>query len=104
MPNVVAIIHPNLSLLSPKFPNCTASEICADRAAKTAVFQDIARIGKIAGIKNFEKVTGIKLVESAFTVENGLLTATGKISRHTAKKQFRREIRKLYQENLNNTI
>jgi long-chain acyl-CoA synthetase len=104
MPNAVAIVHPNFDVLQPKFPDLSPADICRDKAANLVVFQDIAKFGKLAQLKNFEKVTQVRLVETPFTVDNGLLTPTQKLNRHMARKKFKKEIRRMYRETLNKTI
>ena len=50
------------------------------------------------GLKGFERVRRIRLVEQDFTVENGLLTPTLKVKRHQVAKAFDKEIKELYSQ------
>lgn len=65
---------------------------------KADVINDLTSIGKKDGLKGFEQIKDIHFTLEAFTIENDLMTPTGKIKRHEAKKRFKKEIDEMYEK------
>uniref|UniRef100_A0A671WCN2 Arachidonate--CoA ligase n=1 Tax=Sparus aurata TaxID=8175 RepID=A0A671WCN2_SPAAU len=72
------------------------SELCKNKDVKTAILEDILRLGKEAGLKSFEQVRDITLHPEMFSVQNGLLTPTLKAKRTELRNCFREQIDDLY--------
>ena len=53
------------------------------------------------GLPHYKQVRAFHLVEEAFTIESGLLTATGKLKRDVIAERFRNEIDALYEASTN---
>jgi long-chain acyl-CoA synthetase len=49
------------------------------------------------GLPHYKQVRAFHLVEEAFTVESGLLTANGKLKRDLIAERFRNEIDAMYE-------
>ena len=60
---------------------------------KTQAALDIVNLG----LPHYKQVRGFHLVEEAFTIESGLLTANGKLKRDLIAERFRNEIDAMYQ-------
>jgi len=54
-----------------------------------------------ASLPHYKQVRAFHLVEDAFTIENGLLTANGKLRRDLIAERFRREIDAMYEGSKN---
>uniref|UniRef100_A0A3Q3FL47 Long-chain-fatty-acid--CoA ligase n=1 Tax=Labrus bergylta TaxID=56723 RepID=A0A3Q3FL47_9LABR len=70
-------------------------ELC-DREVKTAILEDLVRLGKEGGLKSFEQVKAICIHNELFSIENGLLTPTLKAKRNELRQYFRSQIDELY--------
>ena len=63
-----------------------------------AIHKDLNdRAGK-AKLNSLEKIKKFHITTHTFTVDNGLLTPSMKLVRHHAKKMFKNEVEKLYEE------
>ncbi|TRY77678.1 hypothetical protein DNTS_004554 [Danionella cerebrum] len=71
-------------------------QLCANRALKKAVLEDLVRLGKASGLHSFEQVKDIYLHKDSFSIENGLLTPTLKAKRPELRERFKVEIQQLY--------
>ncbi|SBS84239.1 acyl-CoA synthetase, putative [Plasmodium ovale] len=65
---------------------------------KNDVIEDLTKIGKNDGLKGYEQIKDIFFTLEPFTIENDLLTPTGKIKRHAAHKKYKDEIDKMYEQ------
>ncbi|CRG93020.1 acyl-CoA synthetase, putative [Plasmodium gallinaceum] len=65
---------------------------------KNDVINDLIKIGKNDGLKGYEQIKDIYFTLEPFTIENDLLTPTGKIKRHVALKKFKSQIDQMYQK------
>ena len=54
-------------------------------------------IGRSNGLKGFELVKKVKLVEEAFSIDNNLITPTLKLKRTELKNKYLEDIKKLYE-------
>ncbi len=57
-----------------------------------------------AGLPHYKQVRAFHLVEEAFTIENGLLTANGKLKRDLIAERFRSEIDAMYEASKNQAV
>ncbi|XP_022527740.1 long-chain-fatty-acid--CoA ligase 1b [Astyanax mexicanus] len=97
---LVAIIIPDPDFL-PAWANKKGfrgsyKELCSNKAVKTAILEDILKLGKESGLKSFEQVKDIALHTEMFSVQNGLLTPTLKAKRADLRNHFRQQIDELY--------
>lgn len=53
------------------------------------------------GLPHYKQVRAFHLVEEAFTIESGLLTANGKLKRDLIAERFRNEIEAMYESSKN---
>jgi long-subunit acyl-CoA synthetase (AMP-forming) len=53
------------------------------------------------GLPHYKQVRAFHLVEQAFTIESGLLTANGKLKRDAIAERFRNEIDAMYESEKN---
>jgi long-chain acyl-CoA synthetase len=53
------------------------------------------------GLPHYKQVRAFHLVEEAFTIESGLLTANGKLKRDLIAERFRDEIDAMYEASKN---
>lgn len=51
-----------------------------------------------AKFNSLEKIKGLHIASEPFSIENGILTPTMKIMRHSAKLTFEKEIEEMYKE------
>ncbi|NP_001290222.1 long-chain-fatty-acid--CoA ligase 1-like [Notothenia coriiceps] len=72
------------------------SELCSNKDVKSAILEDILRLGKEAGLKSFEQVKDIALHTELFSIQNGLLTPTLKAKRTEIRNRFKENIDELY--------
>ncbi|XP_026706973.1 long-chain-fatty-acid--CoA ligase 5 isoform X1 [Athene cunicularia] len=71
-------------------------DVCKNPAVKTAILEDMVRLGREAGLKSFEQVKDLYIHTEMFSVENGLLTPTLKAKRAELVKLFQKQIESLY--------
>lgn len=76
----------------------TDDEIITLPDFKNDVINDLIKIGKSDGLKGYEQVKDVFFTLEPFTIENDLLTPTGKIKRHVAHKKFKSQIDEMYQK------
>ncbi|KAJ2781166.1 medium-chain fatty acid-CoA ligase faa2 [Coemansia javaensis] len=73
--------------------------LCRSPAVVRALLDELAALGRSAGLQGFEIVRAIHCEPTPFDIEtNGLLTATLKIRRTVARDHYRRQIDKMYAE------
>uniref|UniRef100_A0A663MQE2 Long-chain-fatty-acid--CoA ligase n=1 Tax=Athene cunicularia TaxID=194338 RepID=A0A663MQE2_ATHCN len=71
-------------------------DVCKNPVMKTAILEDMVRLGREAGLKSFEQVKDLYIHTEMFSVENGLLTPTLKAKRAELVKLFQKQIESLY--------
>ncbi|XP_067120704.1 long-chain-fatty-acid--CoA ligase 5-like isoform X1 [Centruroides vittatus] len=76
--------------------NDTWDEMCKNKIVKKTILEDLAKLGKEAGLNSFEQAKDIYIHPELFTVENGLLTPTLKTKRPECRKFFMSEIEAMY--------
>lgn len=84
--------------------NKTDDEILSSSIFKKSVMDDLIQIGKDNGLKGYEQIKNVFITKDHFSIENDLLTPTGKLKRHAAYKRYKSEIDKMYEEVKNNTV
>ncbi|KAE8589382.1 hypothetical protein XENTR_v10017544 [Xenopus tropicalis] len=97
---LVGIIIPDPEVL-PDFAaklglKASYDDLCANKAVKEAILEDLVKLGKQAGLKSFEQVKDIHVHSEMMTVENGFLTPTLKAKRAEVAKHFKSHIDSLY--------
>ncbi|NWZ35427.1 ACSL5 ligase, partial [Brachypodius atriceps] len=97
---LIGIVVPDAEML-PEFAaklgvKGSFEELCKNPAVKKAIFDDMIRLGREAGLKSFEQVRDLYVHTELFSVENGLLTPTLKAKRGDLVKYFQKEIEALY--------
>ena len=100
---VVGFIVPNkksiIALLKKQGKICDEETIIEKYNTKeviTEILNDLDTIGRMNGLKGFELVKKIKLIDEPFSIENNLITPTLKLKRTELKKKFYTDILKLY--------
>nr|CAH8870226.1 unnamed protein product [Trichobilharzia regenti] len=74
------------------------ADLCKNKRIIRLVLQKMNKIATEKQLKGFEKVKSIYLTDQIFTIENGLLTPTMKLSRQKARQHFKSVIEMLYAE------
>ncbi|CAH8642876.1 unnamed protein product [Schistosoma margrebowiei] len=74
------------------------TDICKNIEIRRFVLKKMNEVATEKGLKRFEMVQSIYLNDNPFTVENGLLTPTMKISRQNARRHFQSIVESLYSE------
>lgn len=74
------------------------SALIRDPEVNAYILEDLTKIGKKAGLNSFEQVKAIALVDTPFSVENGLLTPTFKAKRNVLEKHFKPQLDALYEQ------
>ncbi|CAH8665577.1 unnamed protein product [Schistosoma curassoni] len=109
----VAIVVPDFTELRSALSNSKVlqhhkklldSELCRNETVNKFVLEKMNTIATLKLLKGFEKVQAIYLTDEAFTIDNGLLTPTMKLSRNKARNHFSKTIVSLYtQHELNSS-
>ncbi|CAH8666024.1 unnamed protein product [Schistosoma margrebowiei] len=109
----VAIVVPDFTELRSALSNSKVlqhhkklldSELCRNETVNKFVLEKMNGVATLKLLKGFEKVQAIYLTDEAFTVDNGLLTPTMKLSRNKARNYFSKTIISLYtQHELNSS-
>ncbi|CAH8672886.1 unnamed protein product [Schistosoma bovis] len=109
----VAIVVPDFTELRSALSNSKVlqhhkklldSELCRNETVNKFVLEKMNTIATLKLLKGFEKVQAIYLTDEAFTIDNGLLTPTMKLSRNKARNYFSKTIVSLYtQHELNSS-
>ncbi|CAH8668521.1 unnamed protein product [Schistosoma bovis] len=109
----VAIVVPDFTELRSALSNSKVlqhhkklldSELCRNETVNKFVLEEMNAIATLKLLKGFEKVQAIYLTDEAFTIDNGLLTPTMKLSRNKARNYFSKTIVSLYtQHELNSS-
>lgn len=76
----------------------TNDEILELPEFKKKLMEDLIQTGKDNGLKGYEQIKNVYFTKEPFSMENDLLTPTGKIKRHTTFKRYKAEIDKMYEE------
>ena len=71
-------------------------EVCGSPEAVKLIVADLDRIAKESKFSGLEKVKKLFLSETAFTIENDLLTPSMKLKRNIAKNFFQEQLDQLY--------
>ena len=71
-------------------------EVCGSPEAAKLIIADLDRIAKESKFSGLEKVKKVFLSDTAFTIENDLLTPSMKLKRNIAKNFFQEQLDKLY--------
>jgi len=97
---LVAVVVPDFEVLTPwakeKGLSVEPKALCADKAVNKMILADMVEKGKANKLRPFEQVAEITLVETAFSVENDLLTPTFKLKRPQAKTAYSKDIERMY--------
>ncbi|CAH8681943.1 unnamed protein product [Schistosoma rodhaini] len=109
----VAVVVPDFTELRSSLSNgkilqnhkkLSDSELCRNETVNKFVLEKMNAVATQKLLKGFEKVQAIYLTDEAFTVDNGLLTPTMKLSRNKARNYFSKTIASLYtQHELNSS-
>ncbi|CAH8666134.1 unnamed protein product [Schistosoma margrebowiei] len=101
----VAIVVPDFTELRSALSNSKVlqhhktlldSELCRNETVNKFVLEEMNAIATLKLLKGFEKVQAIYLTDEVFTIDNGLLTPTMKLSRNKARNYFSKTIISLY--------
>lgn len=94
----VALIVPDLDLISDLFPGRPAKALCnaQDKRIVGKIMEDISKNQQLRGLKEFQFIHAIYLICDEWTVENGGLTAASKKRRNFITDTYKIEITKMY--------
>jgi len=90
---LVAIVVPNPDA----YQGRPKADLIKDKRVERDILKSMDEVGRAEGLKGFEVVKRVLLVDEEFSVENGLLTPTMKVKRHAVAKRYESEIRELYE-------
>ncbi|CDU19593.1 hypothetical protein YYC_01039 [Plasmodium yoelii 17X] len=98
---LVCIIFPSVDTMSiwakENKINLPNEEIIKLEKFKNDVMQDLITIGKTDGLNGYEQIKDIHFIMEGFTIENDLMTPTGKLKRHAVQKKYKQEIDQMYE-------
>ncbi|CAL8087555.1 unnamed protein product [Calicophoron daubneyi] len=77
------------------FSSMSAEELCKNQLARRIIFDEMTTIGRKNGLKGFELPKAIHLTTEQFTIDNGMLTPTLKLSRPNVRRHFATTIQNL---------
>ncbi|GAB66815.1 long-chain fatty acid CoA ligase [Plasmodium cynomolgi strain B] len=99
---LVCIVCPSLDTIeiwkNEKKISKTDEEVMQMPEYKKDVIDDLIKMGKKDGLKGYEQIKDVYFATEPFTIENDLLTPTGKIKRHAVQKKYKEEIDKMYKQ------
>jgi long-chain acyl-CoA synthetase len=72
--------------------------ICNNEIIHDVVFNDLKRVGKEGGLKKFEFINDVALVNDIWTPENGMLTAAMKLKRPNLVQKYGKILDRLYKK------
>ena len=90
---LVAVVVPNWETVG---VGASKAAIIKDPKILRQIQQSMEEVAKHEGLKGFEQVRRVLLVDEEWTVENGLMTPTQKLKRNAVAKRFEAEIKALY--------
>ncbi|KAG0246527.1 hypothetical protein BGX31_001398 [Mortierella sp. GBA43] len=74
------------------------AQLCANPRVRAAYVKQLEAAGKAGGLRGFELAKRVHLTLDMFSVENNLVTPTGKVRRPNVRDYFKEHIRVLYDE------
>ncbi|CAA9988583.1 acyl-CoA synthetase, putative [Plasmodium knowlesi strain H] len=99
---LVCIVCPSLDTIeiwkNQKKINKTDEEVMQMPEYKRDVIDDLIKMGKKDGLKGYEQIKDVYFATEPFTIENDLLTPTGKIKRHAVQKKYKEQIDEMYRQ------
>ncbi|TPP60537.1 Long-chain-fatty-acid--CoA ligase [Fasciola gigantica] len=87
-------VHANSGLQRSSQP--TNTDLCADKRVRNLILSELHTVGKQKGLKGFEQVKVIHVAVEPFTVDNGLLTPTMKLSRPAVRRRYAKLVDDMY--------
>ncbi|KAF9987216.1 hypothetical protein BGZ65_004673 [Modicella reniformis] len=72
--------------------------LCQDPKVKAAYLKKLEGAGRSAELKGFELVRRVHLTLDMFTIDNNMVTPTGKVRRPQVRDHFKNQIRTMYDE------
>jgi len=94
---VVAIIVPDVQTVqdwaaNKNIPNESFTALCYNREVKSLIMKEIEDLGREFHLKYYEQVKDIYLHPNLFSIQNGLLSSTGKLMRTKLVKYFKPQL------------
>ena len=98
---VIAIIVPRQKAIQEwaerrNIPNESFTALCSHRDVKRFIMEELRILGKEAELEYYEEVKEIYLHPNLFSVQNGLLSSSGKLMRQKLVKYFKPQLEDLY--------
>ena len=101
--HIIGIVQPNARQCS-KALNCSEKSVIDmknDGRLHKVILEDFRKLAGEANFNGLEKLHFLIITFEGFTVENKMLTPTGKCVRKTIENVFRKEIEEIYDKNYN---
>jgi long-subunit acyl-CoA synthetase (AMP-forming) len=92
---IVALIYPNVEevrKLSEEFRIQNLAELCQNPKLTAIILGDISLVSSLNKFRSFETVRHIGLISAPFTMEDGTVTASNKLSRNNIEKKYQKLI------------
>lgn len=98
---VIGIVVPDITYIQDwaakrKIPNDSFTALCNNREVKALVMSEMEALGKEHQLKYYEQVKDIYLHPNLFSIQNGLLSLTGKLMRTKLVKYFKPQLEDMY--------
>lgn len=98
---VIAVVVPRQAAIQEwaerrNIPSHSFTALCNNRELKRFLLEDIVKMSQEAGLAYYEEVKDIYLHPNLFSVQNGLLSTSGKLMRQKLVKYFKPQLEDLY--------
>ena len=98
---VIAVIVPRQAALQDwadrrHIPSHSFTALCNNREVKRFIMEDIVKMSKEAELAYYEEVKEIYLHPNLFSMQNGLLSTSGKLMRQKLVKYFKPQLEDMY--------
>jgi long-chain acyl-CoA synthetase len=98
---VIAVVVPDQAAIQAwakrhHIPSESFTALCNAREVKRFIMEDMTRLGKEANLAYYEEVKDIYLHPATFTVQSGLLSASGLLMRQKLVKYFKPQLEDMY--------
>lgn len=99
--HVIAVVVPRQAAIQEwaerrHIPSHSFTALCNNKELKRFLMEDIAKMSQEAGLAYYEEVKDIYLHPNLFSVQNGLLSTSGKLMRQKLVKYFKPQLEDLY--------
>ena len=75
-------------------------DLCGNKDMENEIVKDFDIVGRKSGLKGFELLKKIRIINEPFSLENGLMTNTLKLKPKVIRIKYNAELKKMYEEKL----